>query len=120
MIKEDIGGEETHPQLREVSIPNGQGSLSEAPSIEVWYWSNRREGPAVLESSCPTNANRVRSFLGMVGLSARFIPNFATIAEPLYEPCTGREYRLYGKIIRKSRIRIYTAVSKCACSSLFR
>ena len=38
---------------------------------------------AVLESSCPTTSTEVRSFLGMVGFSARFIPNFATIAEPL-------------------------------------
>ena len=38
---------------------------------------------AVLESSRPTTSTEVRSFLGMVGFSARFIPNFATIAEPL-------------------------------------
>ena len=38
---------------------------------------------AVLESSRPTTPTEVRSFLGIVGLSARFIPNFATIAEPL-------------------------------------
>ena len=38
---------------------------------------------AVLESSRPATPTEVRSFLGMVGFSARFIPNFATIAEPL-------------------------------------
>ena len=38
---------------------------------------------AVLESSRPTTPTEVRSFLGMVGFSACFIPNFATIAEPL-------------------------------------
>ena len=38
---------------------------------------------AVLESSRPTTPTEVRGFLGMVDLSARFIPNFATIAEPL-------------------------------------
>ena len=38
---------------------------------------------AVLESIRPTTPTEVRSFLGMVGFSARFIPNFATIAEPL-------------------------------------
>ena len=38
---------------------------------------------AVLESSLPATPTEVRSFLGMVGFSARFIPNFATIAEPL-------------------------------------
>ena len=35
---------------------------------------------AVLESSCPATPTEVRSFLGMVGFSALFIPNFATIA----------------------------------------
>ena len=38
---------------------------------------------AVIESSRPTTPTEVRSFLGMVGFIARFIPNFATIAEPL-------------------------------------
>ena len=38
---------------------------------------------AVLESSRPATPTEVRSFLGMVGFSARFITNFATIAEPL-------------------------------------
>ena len=38
---------------------------------------------AVLEAVQPTTPTEVRSFLGMVGFSARFIPNFATLAEPL-------------------------------------
>ena len=37
---------------------------------------------AVLELIRPTTPTEVRSFLGMVGFSARFIPNLATIAEP--------------------------------------
>ena len=37
----------------------------------------------VLETRRPTSAAEVRSFLGMVGFSARFIPDFATTAEPL-------------------------------------
>ena len=40
---------------------------------------------AVLESSHPTTPTEVRSFLGMVSFSARFIPNFTAIAEPRYE-----------------------------------
>ena len=35
---------------------------------------------AVLESSRPVTPKEVRSFRGMVGFSALFIPNFATIA----------------------------------------
>ena len=38
---------------------------------------------AVLESGRPATPTEVRSFLGMVGFSALFIPNVATIAEPL-------------------------------------
>ncbi|PFX13169.1 Retrovirus-related Pol polyprotein from transposon 17.6 [Stylophora pistillata] len=38
---------------------------------------------AVLESSHKTKPKEVRSFLGMAGFIARFIPNFATNAEPL-------------------------------------
>ena len=38
---------------------------------------------AVLEAAQPTTPTEVQSFLGMVGFSARFIPNFATLAEPL-------------------------------------
>ena len=37
----------------------------------------------MLESSRLTTPTEVRGFLGMVGFSARFIPNFTTIAEPL-------------------------------------
>ena len=38
---------------------------------------------AVLEASRPSTPTEVRSFLGMVGFSARFIPNFATVEKPL-------------------------------------
>ena len=37
----------------------------------------------VLEANRPSTPTEVRSFLGMVGFSARFIPNLATVAEPL-------------------------------------
>ena len=37
---------------------------------------------AVLEASRPSTPTEVRSFLGMVGFSARFIPNFATVEKP--------------------------------------
>ena len=38
---------------------------------------------AVVETSRPTSPSEVRSFLGLVGFSTRFIPDFATVAEPL-------------------------------------
>ena len=77
-----VGGEESHPQPSEVSIQDGQGSLQGTSSVKVRYRSNRRVR-AVLESSRPAKQTEVRSFLRMVGFSTRFIPNFATIAEPL-------------------------------------
>ena len=38
---------------------------------------------AVKEASHPITPSEVRSFLGLVGFSSRFIPDFTTIAEPL-------------------------------------
>lgn len=38
---------------------------------------------AVVEAREPKNATEVRSFLGLVGFSSRFIPQFATLSEPL-------------------------------------
>ncbi|XP_031574959.1 uncharacterized protein K02A2.6-like [Actinia tenebrosa] len=38
---------------------------------------------AVKQFRAPSTASEVRSFLGLVNFSARFIPNLATIAEPL-------------------------------------
>ena len=38
---------------------------------------------AIKESSEPKNAQEVRSFLGLVNYCARFIPNLATVSEPL-------------------------------------
>ena len=38
---------------------------------------------AVVKASRPTTPSEVRSFLGLVGYSSRFIPNFSTIAETL-------------------------------------
>ena len=34
-------------------------------------------------ASVPTNVHEVRSFLGMANYSSRYIPNYATISEPL-------------------------------------
>ena len=38
---------------------------------------------AITNAPRPSNASEVRSFLGLVGFSARFIPQLSTIAEPL-------------------------------------
>ena len=41
------------------------------------------KGQAMKEASRPITPSEVRSFLGLVGFSSRFIPDFATITEPL-------------------------------------
>jgi hypothetical protein len=38
---------------------------------------------AILESREPKTVSEVKSFLGLVNFSSRFIPNLAEIAEPL-------------------------------------
>lgn len=38
---------------------------------------------AIVEAPAPTNVSEVRSFLGMVNYVSRFIPNMATVSEPL-------------------------------------
>ena len=38
---------------------------------------------AVVEAREPQNMSEIKSFLGLVGFSSRFIPQFATISEPL-------------------------------------
>ena len=42
---------------------------------------------AVLKTKEPTCVSEIRSFLGLVNFSAKFIPNMATIAEPLRKLC---------------------------------
>ena len=52
---------------------------------------------AVLEPNRPTTLAEVLSFLRMVGLIARFIPNFRQL-QSLYERSPGSEYPLYGAV----------------------
>ena len=52
---------------------------------------------AVKEVTRPSSASEVRSFLGLVGFSSRFIPDFATKAEPLRVLCRKDEKFLWGK-----------------------
>jgi len=39
----------------------------------------------IIEFRVPRNADDVRSFLGMAGFYKRFVPNFARIAQPLFD-----------------------------------
>ena len=53
---------------------------------------------AVKEATRPSSVSEVRSFLGLVGFSSRFIPDFATKAEPLRVLCRKDEKFLWGKV----------------------
>lgn len=52
---------------------------------------------AVAEASQPQTPSEVRSFLGLVGFSARFIPDFATTADPLRRLARKGEPFMWGK-----------------------
>ena len=52
---------------------------------------------AVRNARTPQNAAEVRSFLGLVNYCARFIPNFATLAEPLRMLTRGDTEWVWGK-----------------------
>ena len=65
--------------------------LFRQPSVKFYGLQLSRDGvqptkdkiKAVLDAPAPTSASEVRSFLGLVGFSARFLPHLSTTAEPL-------------------------------------
>ena len=57
---------------------------------------------AVVEASQPQSPSEVRSFLGLVGFSARFIPDFATTADPLRKIARKGEPFTWGEEQEKS------------------
>ena len=52
---------------------------------------------AIAEASQPQTPSEVRSFLGLVGFSARFIPDFATTADPLRRLARKGEQFMWGR-----------------------
>ena len=57
---------------------------------------------AVVEASQPQSPSGVRSFLGLVGFSARFIPYFSTTADPLKTIARQGESFIWGEEEEKS------------------
>ena len=55
------------------------------PIVFTWYWTNRipAKVEAVVNTREPESVAEVRSFMGLVNFSAKFIPNLAAVAEPL-------------------------------------
>jgi hypothetical protein len=72
--------------------------------------SNRGIGPteekvrAVVEAREPQNVTEVKSFLGLVNFSARFIPDLATVAEPMRQLTKREEYHLFLVLSSKNRL----------------
>ena len=46
-------------------------------------WGRQEKVQAIQEAEAPTNVAELRSFLGLVSFSSRFLPDFATTVEPL-------------------------------------
>lgn len=58
---------------------------------------NEEKVRAVKEATRPSSPSEVRSFLGLVGFSSRFIPDFASKGEPLRALCRTNKRLLWGK-----------------------
>jgi len=68
---------------------------------------------AVTSAREPQNASEVRSFLGLVNFSARFIPNLATVAEPLRQLTKKNVPFKFGEAERHSFCKLKELLAKC-------
>ena len=71
--------------VQKVSIDSGSVPMVFMGILFSQYGAGPKEEKvrAVKETSRPTTPSEVKSFLGLVGFSSRFIPDFATIVELL-------------------------------------
>ncbi|PFX23911.1 Retrovirus-related Pol polyprotein from transposon 17.6 [Stylophora pistillata] len=74
---------------------------------------------AVAEASQPQTPSEVRSFLGLVGFSARFIPDFATTADPLRKLARKGEPFVWGKEQEQSFQRLKSQVASAPVLAYF-
>ena len=78
------GSSESDTKLGEVqNRPDRTGILRISGKTKEHIGPTEERVRAVVEASQPENMHELRSFLGLVNYSARFIPGFATISEPL-------------------------------------
>ena len=66
--------------------------------VNTWDWSSDVKVKAVADACEPTNAAEVRSFLGLVNFTARFIPDLATVSAPLHQLTKNGEPFVWGRI----------------------
>lgn len=74
---------------------------------------------AIAEAREPENASEVRSFLGLVSYSSRFIPDFATVAEPLRRLIRKDTTFVFGEEQRKSFSELKAALAKAGTLAYF-
>ena len=64
--------------------------------VNTWDWSSDVKVKAVADAPEPMNAAEVRSFLGLVNFTARFIPDLATVSAPLRQLTKNGEPVVWG------------------------
>ena len=74
---------------------------------------------AVAEASQPQTSSGVRSFLGLVGFSASFIPDFATTADPLRKLARKGEPFVWGEKQEQSFQRLKSQVASAPVLAYF-
>lgn len=74
---------------------------------------------AVVEATRPETTSEVRSFLGLVGFSARFISDFATIAEPLRALTRHGAHFTWGAAEERAFIRLKDKLTKAPTLAYF-
>ena len=67
---------------------------------------------AIAEAREPESASEVRSFLGLVSYSSRFIPDFATVSEPLRRLIKKDTEFVFGEEQRKAFSELKGALAK--------
>ena len=74
---------------------------------------------AIAEASQPQTPSEVRSFLGLIGFSARFIPDFATTADPLRKLARKGEPFVWGVKQEQSFQRLKSQVASAPALAYF-
>ena len=75
---------------------------------------------ALLNAKEPQNAQEVKSFLGLVNFSARYIPNLATISEPLRRLTKKHVKFEWGKEQKESFEKLNTCLTESSTLGHFR
>ena len=74
---------------------------------------------AVVKASQPQSPSEVRSFLGLVGFSARFIPDFSTTADPLRKIARQGESFIWGEEQEKSFQKLKRRIARAPVLAYF-